>query len=91
MDDQAARAMSWALKGNHLRVYPVITKEIYTIKAFVGKSKTKRDKAMNMVRLCIEIGNAKHMGDQMYQQGEEMSNKIDEIYIHYYNKAHARN
>ena len=90
MDELATKAMSWALRTNALKVYPIVTNEIYTIRTTLGKSKTKVNKSMNMVKLCIEIGNAKHMGTELYQQDESMTNKINEIYIHYYNKAHAR-
>lgn len=90
MDELAAKAMSWALRTNALRVYPVITNEMYTIKSTLGKSKTKINKSMHMVKLCIETGNAKHMGSELYRQDESMTNKINEIYIYYYNKAHAR-
>lgn len=83
----AMKAMSWALKGNHLKVYPIIDKETYTIGGTVGKSKTKRQVLKHMVRLVIEIGNAQHVGDQLYRQDEEMTNKMNEIYIHYYLKA----
>ena len=71
--------MAWALQGKHLRVYPVTTKENYTHK--VGK------KTLNLsyVRLILEIGNAKHEGKELYKQ-HEMTEKICEIYKHYYEK-----
>jgi len=76
---ECLEAMSWALKGEHLRVYPVLTNENYTHK--VGK-KTRN---LPKVRLVIEIGNAKHMGKEVYKQ-HEFSEKVCEIYLHYYNK-----
>ena len=71
--------MAWALQGNHLRVYPVTTNNMYTHK--VGK------KTLNLsyVRLVLEIGNARHEGTELYKQ-HEMTEKICEIYKHYYDK-----
>ena len=71
--------MSWALKGNHLRVYPVLTKNMYTHK--VGKKTSN----LAYVRLVLEIGNAKHEGTEQYKQ-HLMHEKICEIYKHYYDK-----
>jgi len=85
MDELATKAMSWALRTKSLRVYPVPTKEMYTTK--VGRS----TRTIPKVQLCIEMGNAKHMGKEIYQQDEAMTDKINQIYIHYYNKAHERN
>lgn len=72
-------AMSWALKGNHLRVYPVTTKNNYTHK--VGKKTVN----LSYVKLVLEIGNAKHEGKEEYKQ-HEMHEKVCEIYKHYYDK-----
>jgi len=73
------KAMSWALKGNHLRVYAEPIKQYYTHKT----GKTTRNLAY--VRLVLEIGNAKHVGTEVYKQHEH-SEKVEEIYLHYYNK-----
>ena len=69
--------MSWALKGNHLRVYAVPTKENYTYK--------KGTKTVNLcyVKLVVEIGNAKHLGTETYKQ-HLMHEKVCEIYKFYY-------
>ena len=75
---ECLEAVSWALKGKHLRVYPVTTKENYTHK--VGK-KTNN---LSYVKLVVEIGNAKHLGTAIYKQ-HEISDKVCEIYLHYYN------
>ena len=71
--------MSWALKGNHLRVYPVLTKNNYTHK--VGKKTLN----LNYVKLVLEIGNARHEGKEEYKQ-HLMHEKVCEIYKHYYDK-----
>ena len=79
MTREDAKAMSWALKGNHLKVYPVPqTKEAYQTKTPQGK-KTSLFK----VKLIIEIGNAKHIGKDLYKQNEYQT-KVFEIYNHYY-------
>lgn len=71
--------MSWALKGSHLRVYPITTKENYTHK--VGKKTVN----LSYVKLVLEIGNSKHVGKEIYKQ-HEMHEKVCEIYKHYYDK-----
>tara|TARA_R110002050_G_scaffold171901_5_gene304005 strand:+ start:418 stop:684 length:267 start_codon:yes stop_codon:yes gene_type:complete len=84
MDARHRQAMSWALDGNHLRVYPSpIEDDIYTTR----KSKNGKPKqvAINKVRLVIEIGNSKHLGKFVYKQDVTMTNAIAEIYLHYYN------
>jgi len=75
--------MSWALKGNHLRVYAVPTKSMYTYK--------KGTKTVNLsyVKLVIEIGNAKHLGKEEYKQ-HEMHIKVCEIYKYYYDNHKAK-
>ena len=75
--------MSWALKGNHLRVYAVPTKENYTHK--VGKKTVN----LSYVKLVIEIGNAKHLGKETYKQ-HLMHEKVCEIYKFYYDNHKAK-
>ena len=75
-------AMSWALNGEHLKVYPVRTKEFYNeMVTAIGKP---RKTSKCYVKLCIEIGNGRHVGKDTYKQNAEMTNKILEIYTHYY-------
>jgi len=75
--------MSWALKGNHLRVYAVPTKSMYTYK--------KGTKTINLfyVKLVVEIGNAKHLGTEYYKQ-HLMHEKVCEIYKFYYDNHLAK-
>jgi len=75
-------AMSWALNGNHLKVYPVRTKDHYNV--MVNTEGKARKTSKCYVKLCIEIGNAKHIGKEQYKQELEMTKKITEIYKHYY-------
>ena len=77
MDKPCREAMSWALNGNHIRVYPKpYMKATYQSK---GRKKTTLYKC----KLIIEIGNAKHEGKEIYRQ-DEISVKVCEIYQHYY-------
>ncbi len=79
MDREAMTAMSWALNGNHLKVYPILHKsESY-------KPKGRKKVTLFKVKLVIEIGNAKHIGTEVYRQ-DEITPKICEIYKHYYNQ-----
>jgi hypothetical protein len=85
MTNKAMEAMSWALAGSHLRVYPVVQKNTYNANKSVTGGKP-RSVQVNYVKLCIEIGNAKHIGKEIYKQDESMTNKIMEIYCHYYDQ-----
>ena len=82
MTKEDMAAMSWALNGNHLKVYPVRTKEHYNVMVTNGGKARKASKCY--VKLCIEIGNGKHIGKEQYKQELEMTSKILEIYNHYY-------
>jgi len=82
MTKEDMTAMSWALNGNHLKVYPVRTKDHYNV--MVNTEGKPRKTSKCYVKLCIEIGNAKHIGKEQYKQELEMTNKITEIYKHYY-------
>ena len=82
MTKEDMTAMSWALNGNHLKVYPVRTKEHYNV--MVASEGKARKTSKCYVKLCIEIGNGKHIGKDLYKQEVEMTNKITEIYKHYY-------
>ena len=82
MTKEDMTAMSWAFNGNHLKVYPVRTKEHYNVMVTAIGKPRKASKCY--VKLCIEIGNAKHVGKELYKQEVEMTNKITEIYKHYY-------
>ena len=75
------KAMSWALNGNHLRVYPILAQETYKTKNKLNKSIT-----INKVRLVIEIGNSRTEGKLLYKQDRELTEAINKIYLHYYNK-----
>ena len=82
MTKEDMTAMSWALNGNHLKVYPVRTKDFYNV--MVNTEGKARKTSKCYVKLCIEIGNGKHIGKEQYKQELEMTNKIIEIYTHYY-------
>jgi len=81
MTELGRKAMSWALKTDSLMVYPIIGTETY-------KTKNKRLNTITRwkCRLVVRIGNSEHKGKEQYRQDNEMSKKIEEIYIHYYNK-----
>jgi len=74
--------MSWALRTHSVIVYPIIDRETYKAKSRCGKYTN----TINKVRLVVRVGNAEHKGTNLYRQDMEMTNKIQEIYEHYYNK-----
>ena len=75
------KAMSWALRTHALTVYPVLSNETYKTKNRLNKTITKYK-----CRLIVRIGNSEHKGKEQYKQDSEMTDKIYEIYLHYYNK-----
>lgn len=75
------KAMSWALNGNHLRVYPIIAQPTYKTKNRLNKSVT-----VNKVKLVIESGNSRTEGKMLYKQDRELTEAINRIYVHYYEK-----
>lgn len=81
MVTEGMKAMAWALNGEHLKVTPIVqTNSAYKAK-IKGKTVT-----LNKVKLQIEIGNGLHLGTGEYKQDKEMSDKIEEIYLYYYNQ-----
>lgn len=75
------KAMSWALNGNHLRVYPIMAQHTYK-----AKNKLNKVITVNKVKLVIEIGNSRTEGQMLYKQNRELTEAIHKIYVHYYNK-----
>ena len=74
-------AKSWAFNEKELKVYPEVVRETYKSTDSRGKKTT-----LNKVKLIVQIGNSKHVGTQLYKQDLEMTDKANEIYIHYYNQ-----
>jgi len=74
-------AKSWAFNEKELKVYPETVKETYKTTDARGRKIT-----LNKVKLIVQIGNSKHVGTQSYKQGLEMTDKANEIYVHYYNQ-----
>lgn len=81
MHEEGRKAMSWALRTHSVLVYPVLGNETYKTKNNLNKSITKYK-----CRLVVRIGNSEHKGKGQYKQEKEMTDKIYEIYLHYYNK-----
>jgi len=77
--------MAWALRTEALKVYPVPTQGSHTAQMKVD-GKTKKVTLPNM-KLVIEIGNAKHLGKEVYKQNKEMYDKIESIYLHYWSQS----
>lgn len=81
------KAKSWAFTTGALRVYPQCVLETYT-HSYVTKDGKRRTKQKHYVQLVIETGNSRHVGKHQYEQEQQMTDKINEIYVHYYLKAH---
>ena len=81
MVTEGMKAMAWALNGEHLKVTPIVQANSAYKAKIKGKTVT-----LNKVKLQIEIGNGLHLGTGEYKQDKEMSDKIEEIYLYYYNQ-----
>ena len=80
-EELAQEARRWAFRNQYIRVYPVPINKTYK-DTYNGKKIN-----FNYVNLCIEIGNAKHIGKEVYKQNSKaIKEKTDEIYIHYYQR-----
>lgn len=78
LDHEIRAAWSWAVGTESVKVIPHVTNEFYKQK------KGKKTITIPKVKLIVLIGNATHQGEYLYKQNREMSNKIDEIYLHYF-------
>lgn len=73
-------AKSWCFR-NHIKVVPVLAETSYQIRGPRGKKINKRH-----VRLVIDLNDAQHVGKEVYTQEQEMTDKMNEIYLHYYDR-----
>lgn len=78
--DQIEKAKSWCFK-NHIKVVPVLAETSYQIRGARGKKKDLRH-----VRVVIDLNDAQHVGKEVYEQGQEFTDKANEIYLHYYER-----
>jgi hypothetical protein len=81
------KAKSWAFSTGALRVYPQCVIDTYTY-SYTNKEGKRRVKQKHYVQLVIEMGNSRHVGKHQYEQEQQMTDKVSEIYVHYYLKAH---
>jgi len=81
-------AMSWALNGNHLKVYaePIHNDTYGAPKKNSAGKVTSGTKQVHHVKLCIDFNGSKHTGKMIYKQDESLYNAVNDIYVHYYNK-----
>ena len=73
------KAMKWAMDNNYVKIYPQPIAKGY-------KFKGRKTQTIPYVKLVIEIGNAKHIGETEYKQ-HEITDKICELYQYYYERA----
>ena len=81
------KAKSWAIGTGALRVYPQTVLDTYGCQVKGNDGKYRRG-SKHYVELVIETGNSRHVGKHRYEQEQQMTEKINEIYIHYYKQAH---
>lgn len=78
--DQIEKAKSWCFK-NHIKVVPVLAETSYQIR---GARNKKID--LRHVRIVIDLNDAQHVGKEVYRQDQELTDKCNEIYLHYYER-----
>lgn len=80
---EATRARLWAHKTQSVIIYPVIEKTAPTYSYRRGNRKVVLQKA----KIAIRVGNGVTLGKGYYEQNEELTDKINELYIYYYERA----
>jgi len=76
---------SWALRTKSLKVYPIPAGGNHTLR-ISNNGKVKNVSLPNM-KLIVEIGNGKHIGKTIYKQNNELYDKMEEMYLHYWYKS----
>ena len=80
------KAKSWCLNTEEVIVYPIPSTSSYGYTKIVNGKRKKISKAK--VNIAIRVGNSIHVGKHLYEQEEQLTDKVNEIYVHYYLKAH---
>lgn len=88
-EDLLSRAKSWAFRTNSVIAYPVVKKGNDTYSTTrTNESGKKRSISKQKVFIEVKIGNSTHLGKHLYDQESQLTDKINEIYLHYYLKSH---
>ena len=86
MVTDAIRARLWAFKTESVIIYPLVIKDAPTYSYTVGNKKVVLQKA----KIVIKVGNGETVGESFYKQDSELENKINELYIYYYDRANPQ-
>ena len=75
---------SWCY-DNNITIYPVPSKELYTVTKMVyGK---KKKVSLPKCRVEVNLDGHKKLGTELWEQDDEMYNYIDKLYEYYYDRA----
>ena len=78
------KAISWGISSKEVIVYPKPVKETYTFNKQVNGK--RRKVTLPKVKLIVQIGNKRVQGKYEYQQSDQMSQAISDIYTYYYDR-----
>lgn len=89
---EVIEAVKWCW-DNRIRIYPVI----HPLPSEMPRAKNEAQrkdpkyftpagyKSKDKVRICVEIGSKKKVGEMVFEQDDSLYRKIEDLYIHYYN------
>jgi inosine-uridine nucleoside N-ribohydrolase len=86
MVTDAIRARLWAFKTESVIIYPLVIWDAPTYSYAIGNRKVVLQKA----NIVIKVGNGETIGKSFYKQNSELENKINELYIYYYDRANPQ-
>tara|TARA_R110002153_G_scaffold71682_5_gene187828 strand:+ start:93 stop:365 length:273 start_codon:yes stop_codon:yes gene_type:complete len=78
------KAISWGISTGEVIVYPKCVKETYTVNKQVNGK--RRKVTLPKVKLVVQIGNKRVQGKYEYEQSDQMSQAISDIYTYYYDR-----
>lgn len=90
---EVVEAVRWCW-DNRIRIYPVI----HPLPSEMPRAKTaaqRKDpnyftpagyKSKDKVRICVEVGSKKKVGEMVFDQNDKLYQKIEDLYMHYYSK-----
>jgi len=85
VDLDRLKRVSWCF-DNNITIYPVTTKETYTVIKMVNGRKRKVSLPMCLVEVNLE--GMKKRGTEKWEQDTEMYDYIQKLYDYYYERAH---
>lgn len=86
VDRAPMERVSWCF-DNNITIYPVPTKEMYTVNKMVNGRRRK----VSLPKCLVEVNldGMKKRGTEVWEQDEEMYQYIQKLYDYYYERANG--